>query len=58
MTKRNMAWLDELPKAFQQHLNGRKIDVVSYGNYIRRETPVRVVEVHGNRIVVEDISRG
>ncbi len=37
---------------------GRKIDVVTLGDYIRRETPVRIVEVHGNRIVVEDISRG
>jgi membrane-bound serine protease (ClpP class) len=37
---------------------GRKIDVVTLGNYIRRETPVRIVEVHGNRIVVEDISHG
>ena len=37
---------------------GRKIDVVTLGDYIRRETPIRIVEVHGNRIVVEDISRG
>ena len=36
----------------------RKIDVVTYGDYIRRETPIRIVEVHGNRIVVEDISHG
>ena len=36
----------------------RKIDVVTYGDYIRREAPLRIVEVHGNRIVVEDISRG
>ncbi|RKX42791.1 MAG: serine protease [Verrucomicrobia bacterium] len=40
------------------YFNDRKIDVVTYGDYIRRETPIRVVEVHGNRIVVEDISRG
>lgn len=36
----------------------RKIDVVTYGDYIRRETPVRIIEVHGNRIVVSDISHG
>ncbi len=40
------------------YFGGRKIDVVTLGDYIRRETPVRVVEVHGNRIVVEDISHG
>jgi membrane-bound serine protease (ClpP class) len=40
------------------YFDGRKIDVVTHGDYIRRETPVRIVEVHGNRIVVEDISRG
>jgi len=36
----------------------RKMDVVTYGDYIRRETPLRIVEVHGHRIVVEDISLG
>jgi membrane-bound serine protease (ClpP class) len=40
------------------YLENQKMDVVTYGDYIRRDTPVRVVEVHGNRIVVEDISRG
>ncbi len=40
------------------HFDGRKIDVVTAGGYIRCETPVRIVEVHGNRIVVEDISHG
>lgn len=34
----------------------RKIDVVTYGDYIPRQSPVRIVEVHGNRIVVESIS--
>jgi membrane-bound serine protease (ClpP class) len=38
------------------YFNGQKIDVVTYGNYIANQTPVRVVEVHGNRIVVEEIS--
>lgn len=36
----------------------RKIDVVTQGGFIPRETPVRIVEVHGNRIVVEDLSHG
>ncbi|HEY5621836.1 MAG TPA: NfeD family protein [Pontiella sp.] len=31
----------------------RKIDVVTLGDYIPRQTPVRITEVHGNRIVVE-----
>ncbi len=30
----------------------RKLDVVTYGDYIAAQTPVRIVEVHGNRIVV------
>ncbi len=40
------------------YFDGRKIDVVTLGNYIRRESPIRIVEIHGNRIVVEEISRG
>ncbi len=36
---------------------GQKIDVVTLGDYIPSQTPVRIVEVHGNRIVVEDCSR-
>jgi membrane-bound serine protease (ClpP class) len=40
------------------YFGDRKIDVVTHGDYIRRETPLRIVEVHGNRIVVEDMSRG
>jgi len=40
------------------YIDNRKIDVVTLGNYIRRDTAVRIVEVHGNRIVVEDISHG
>jgi membrane-bound serine protease (ClpP class) len=36
----------------------RKIDVVTLGDYIPRQAPIRIVEVHGNRIVVEDISHG
>ena len=40
------------------YIGERKLDVVTYGDFIPRQTAVRVVEVHGNRIVVEDISLG
>lgn len=40
------------------YFGARKIDVVTLGDYIIHQTPVRIVEVHGNRIVVENISRG
>ena len=36
----------------------QKIDVVTYGEYIRQNQSIRVVEVHGNRIVVEEIFNG
>ena len=38
------------------YFDGRKIDVVTRGDYIPRQTNIRVIEVHGNRIVVEEIS--
>ncbi|MDZ8120090.1 NfeD family protein [Pontiella agarivorans] len=37
-------------------IDGRKIDVVTRGDFIAHQTGIRVVEVHGNRIVVEKIS--
>lgn len=40
------------------YFGDRKLDVVTHGDYIPHNTPVCIVEVHGNRIVVEDISRG
>ncbi|MEN7973180.1 MAG: NfeD family protein [Verrucomicrobiota bacterium] len=40
------------------YFGDRKLDVVTHGDYIASQSPVRIVEVHGNRIVVEDISRG
>ena len=40
------------------YLDGRKLDVVTQGDYISRQTEIRVIEVHGNRIVVENISHG
>ncbi len=35
----------------------RKLDVVTHGDYIRHASSVRIVEVHGNRIVVEECSK-
>jgi len=40
------------------YFGDRKLDVVTYGDYIPQQSPVRIVEVHGNRIVVEAITRG
>lgn len=48
----------DLRPAGSAYFAGRKLDVVSYGDYIPRQTEIRIVEVHGNRIVVEDISHG
>ncbi len=38
------------------YFGDRKLDVVTYGDYIPQQSPVRIVEVRGNRIVVEDIT--
>ncbi len=38
------------------YFDGRKLDVVTYGDYIAGQSPIRIVEVHGNRIVVEEVS--
>ncbi len=40
------------------YFDGRKLDVVTHGDYISHQSPVRIVEVHGNRIVVEELSNG
>lgn len=34
-------------------IGDRRVDVLTYGDYIDPQQPVRVVEVHGSRIVVE-----
>ena len=39
-------------------INGRRVAVLTRGDYVARGTPVRVVDARGNRIVVEGISRG
>ncbi|QBG46498.1 hypothetical protein EGM51_03465 [Verrucomicrobia bacterium S94] len=38
------------------YIDERKTDVVTRGDFIARQTEIRVVEIHGNRIVVEKIS--
>ncbi len=40
------------------YFGDRKIDVVTLGDYIPHDRSVRIVEVHGNRIVVEEIEIG
>lgn len=37
-------------------IDGRRVDAVSTGVYIEKESMVRVTEVHGNRVVVEPAS--
>jgi membrane-bound serine protease (ClpP class) len=49
--------LSDLRPGGTAHFNGRKIDVVTRGDYIPSQSSIRIAEVHGNRIVVEDISR-
>lgn len=38
------------------YIDGRKVDVVTQGDFIPRQTEIRIIQVHGNRYVVEDIS--
>ncbi|MBN2685962.1 MAG: nodulation protein NfeD [Pontiellaceae bacterium] len=38
------------------YFGDRKMDVITRGDYIPSQTPVRIAEAHGNRIVVESIS--
>lgn len=34
---------------------GKRIDAVANGGYIEKDKPIRVIEVHGSRVVVEEI---
>ena len=36
----------------------RRVDVVSQGDFISAGTRVRVIEVSGNRVMVESVERG
>jgi len=38
------------------YFNDRRIDVVTRGDFIPRDSLVRIVEIHGNRIIVERVS--
>ena len=38
------------------YFGDRKLDVVTLGDYIASQTPINIIEVHGNRIVVEKTS--
>ncbi|MEA2068974.1 MAG: NfeD family protein, partial [Verrucomicrobiota bacterium] len=40
------------------YFGDRKIDVVTHGDYIASRSLIRIVEVHGNRIVVDEIQNG
>jgi membrane-bound serine protease (ClpP class) len=62
VTEQNLLGLEgiahsDLRPSGTAYFGTRKIDVVTFGDYIPRQTPVRIVEVHGNRIVVENITR-
>jgi membrane-bound serine protease (ClpP class) len=35
--------------------NGKRLDVVARGEFIEIDTPIRIVETHGNRVVVESV---
>jgi membrane-bound serine protease (ClpP class) len=37
------------------YFEGRKLDVVTHGDYVEQQSNIRIVEVHGNRIVVEKV---
>jgi len=36
----------------------RRVNVISYGAFIEKGTPIRIAEVHGNRIVVDEVRDG
>ena len=38
------------------YFDGRKLDVVTHGDYLPAQCRIRIVEVHGNRIVVEPVT--
>lgn len=52
--RRGVAATDLRPAGIME-LDGERLDVVTEGAFVRRGTPVRVIEVGGNRIVVEPV---
>ena len=49
--------LSDLRPAGKALINGRRLDVVTQGEYIRKGTAVSIIEVHGSRIVVAEDRR-
>lgn len=49
--------LSPLRPAGVAEFGGQKLDVVTRGDYLASGTPIRVVESHGNRIIVEAVSQ-
>lgn len=47
--------LSSLRPAGLADLDGRRIDVVTDGQYVERDRPVRVIQVEGNRVVVAEL---
>ena len=49
--------LNNLRPVGKAEINNIRIDVVTEGDYIEKDTPVVVTEVHGSRIVVREIDK-
>ena len=49
--------LSDLRPAGKALINGRRLDVVTQGEYIRKGTAVSIIEVHGSRIVVTEVRK-
>lgn len=45
--------MTDLRPAGMADIKGRRIDVVTNGEYLKKETIIRVIRVEGNRVVVE-----
>ncbi|HDY87433.1 MAG TPA: nodulation protein NfeD [bacterium] len=49
--------LNNLRPVGKAEINGSRLDVVTEGDYIEKDTPVIVTEVRGSRIIVREIER-
>lgn len=49
--------LNNLRPVGKAEINNLRIDVVTEGDYIEKDTPIIVTEVHGSRIVVREIDK-
>lgn len=50
--------LSDLHPSGPVRLNGRKVDVITHGEFIPQNEKVKVVEVHGSRVIVEKVKPG